>query len=366
MRTDVKVGLVAVLVVVLLVITYFAFSHHSSKNSSEGVLPSQQPGLMPATDNTSNAGGAAASVPDTNPASTNAAGGTASAVIPPAGTQPTAGTQAAPGLVQVAPTTGPALTSSAGGETGGVSGPSGSMAATTNTGNGGTLADNTTADNSSGNGSANTSDNGSAGNAGANSGVAVPDNSSGSVNSGTMSPAAGSSAGTSTDTGNSGTGLSPGGTISGHRHHHPGRTGRHITLSSREYRVRKGDTLARISLHMYGSARMIRALERANPGLDPRRMRVGQIIHLPRASHVQSAVHARGRHYRMSASRHTAGFSVHGRTYVVRPGDSLRGLARRFYRTSAYWKLIYRANRRKIGSNPNNIRVGEKLVIPAH
>lgn len=359
MRTDVKVGLVAVLVVVLLVITYFAFSHHSSKNSSEGVLPSQQPGLMPATDNTSGAGGTAASVADTNPASASTAGGTASAVIPPAGTQPAAGTQAAPGLVQVAPATGPALTSAAGDGTG----PAGSMAATTNSSSGGTLADNTTADNSSVNGSSNPSDNGATGNAGANSGVAVPDNSSGSVNSGTMPPAS-AGASTDNDSGNSGTGISLGGTSGRHRHH--GHTGHRVTLSSREYRVRKGDTLARISVHMYGSARMVRALERANPGLDPRRMRVGQIIHLPRASHVQSVARSGGRRYRRSASRTAAGYTVHGRTYVVRSGDSLRSLARRFYRTSAYWKLIYRANRRKIGANPNNIRVGEKLVIPAH
>lgn len=362
MRTDVKVGLVAVLVVVLLVITYFAFSHHSSKSSSEGVLPTQQPGLMPATDNTSGAGGGA-SVADNSSASTGPAGGMASAVIPPAGTQPAAGTQAAPGLVQVAPATGPASTNAA--DSG--MGQTGSMAATTTPDNsGGALADNTTA----GNGAAD----GSAGNSGANSGVAVPDNSSGSVNTGNSdSGTAGASSGNSQSLGgtngagngisNSGSGVLPGGTRS--RHHHA-RTGRHITLTSREYRVRKGDTLARISVHMYGSARMIRALERANPGLDPRRMRVGQVIHLPRASHVRSAVHARAGHYRKTASRHTAGYSVHGRTYVVRSGDSLRSLARRFYRTSAYWKLIYRANQRKIGSNPNNIRVGEKLVIPAH
>jgi LysM repeat protein len=53
------------------------------------------------------------------------------------------------------------------------------------------------------------------------------------------------------------------------------------------------------------------------------------------------------------------------RTYRVRSGDTLSGIAKRFYGNPAHWTWIYAANRSKI-HNPNNIFVGEKLTIPYH
>ncbi len=52
------------------------------------------------------------------------------------------------------------------------------------------------------------------------------------------------------------------------------------------------------------------------------------------------------------------------RTYVVRSGDTLAGIAERFYHDSADWRAIYDANRAEV-RNPNMIYVGEKLTIPA-
>jgi nucleoid-associated protein YgaU len=51
------------------------------------------------------------------------------------------------------------------------------------------------------------------------------------------------------------------------------------------------------------------------------------------------------------------------RTYVVRPGDTLASISRRFYKTSARWKQILRANASKI-DNPEKLKVGETLTIP--
>ncbi|WP_170479760.1 transporter substrate-binding domain-containing protein [Ruegeria arenilitoris] len=50
-------------------------------------------------------------------------------------------------------------------------------------------------------------------------------------------------------------------------------------------------------------------------------------------------------------------------TYEIRRGDSLRELAIQVYATEDY-SFIYDANRNVIGSNPNIIRVGDKLVMP--
>ena len=52
--------------------------------------------------------------------------------------------------------------------------------------------------------------------------------------------------------------------------------------------------------------------------------------------------------------------SIHG----VARGDSLSSLAVRYYGQGSKWPVIFEANRRVIGHNPNLIRPGQKLEIP--
>ena len=331
MRTDAKVALVAVLIIVVLVIIYFAFHNSSSQTEENNALPSAQPALVESPN-----------LPGSSP-------------VPPAMTQPS---QPQPGLISLPATTAtsmpatmpslanqtatsmpaPALDQTT--ATSPTAGPTSPTGASTDNSNA-TLSLNTpTADTDNSNLSAgntgNTGSSGTAGNSNANATLNFPP-----VNSGS-------------------TGSSSGVTLRSRRHRQRSRT---LTLSAPHsgiYIVRKGDTLATISRRIYGSERMIHALERANPGLDPRRMRIGQKIRLPR--HGRAAV---ARKFR-SVRRHTLASSAHGgRTYVVRAGEDLSGIARKFYHNPALWKRIYDANRRIIGSSPNKLRAGERIVIPA-
>ncbi len=52
-----------------------------------------------------------------------------------------------------------------------------------------------------------------------------------------------------------------------------------------------------------------------------------------------------------------------GRTYVVRKGDTLFSLARRFYNDERRWRDIWQANRDKL-PDPNRLAVGMTLIIP--
>lgn len=56
--------------------------------------------------------------------------------------------------------------------------------------------------------------------------------------------------------------------------------------------------------------------------------------------------------------------SPSGKTYTVKPGDSLSGIAQKQYGNPAGWPKIYAANRAAIGPNPNYIKAGQVLVIP--
>jgi LysM repeat protein len=53
------------------------------------------------------------------------------------------------------------------------------------------------------------------------------------------------------------------------------------------------------------------------------------------------------------------------RTYTVRHGDTLFGIAQRFYGHGRYWHSLYQANRSKI-SHPDLIFAGQVLTIPGH
>ena len=79
--------------------------------------------------------------------------------------------------------------------------------------------------------------------------------------------------------------------------------------------------------------------------------------HLTRGTHEVSH-HAADRH---KGSRHTR---RHDRTYVVKAGDTLSGIAAKFD-VRGGWRRLYHLNRHAVGANPNLIHVGQHLRIPA-
>ncbi|GEM_PF-3773094 len=53
-----------------------------------------------------------------------------------------------------------------------------------------------------------------------------------------------------------------------------------------------------------------------------------------------------------------------GAQYTVKAGDTLSGIALKFYRDASKWPVIYDANKAVIGSNPDLIKPGQALCIP--
>ncbi|MGB0134761.1 LysM peptidoglycan-binding domain-containing protein, partial [Dokdonella sp.] len=51
-------------------------------------------------------------------------------------------------------------------------------------------------------------------------------------------------------------------------------------------------------------------------------------------------------------------------TYTVTSGDTLSGIAKKFYGHAGKWRVIFEANTDQI-SNPDLIRIGQVLKIPA-
>ncbi len=118
------------------------------------------------------------------------------------------------------------------------------------------------------------------------------------------------------------------------------------------YRVRSGDTLARIASRLDVDGGW-RALYRANDDriANPNVIRVGQVLRVSGASEASE-----------QANDEPAATASTGGTYRVRSGDTLSRIAAA-QDVSGGWPALHRANDDRI-SNPNVIRVGQVLRLP--
>ena len=115
-----------------------------------------------------------------------------------------------------------------------------------------------------------------------------------------------------------------------------------------DYVIVKGDTFSTIAKKFHVS---IRALQEANPAVQPTRLKIGQSIHVPAPSAPSAAAGGTG----TTATADTGG-SEH--VYSVKSGDSLTKIAAEF-------GTSIRALRSANNLKTDKIVVGQKLKIPA-
>jgi len=116
-----------------------------------------------------------------------------------------------------------------------------------------------------------------------------------------------------------------------------------------EYTVAKGDTLGKIAHHNGVS---LKALEAANPGVTPTKLKVGQKLTIPAGG--KSAASAGGASVSGSSDTASASGFI---TYTIKSGDSLRKIAKAHHTTV---KALQAANHLTTPA----IKVGHKLKIP--
>jgi peptidoglycan endopeptidase LytE len=117
-----------------------------------------------------------------------------------------------------------------------------------------------------------------------------------------------------------------------------------------EYKVVKGDTLSKIAKKSHVS---LQALMAANPGVESRKLKVDQTIHVPQPTTAAAGASGAGA-TTAGATEGPAGQQV----YTVKSNDSLTKIARQF---GIKVKALRAANPLKT----DKIKVGQKLNIPA-
>jgi LysM repeat protein len=121
-------------------------------------------------------------------------------------------------------------------------------------------------------------------------------------------------------------------------------------VATEDYTVIKGDTLASIATK---SNVKLKALEDANPGVNPKTLKIGQKIHLPVAAAPTTAAPTA-----TTGAMDTTASAGGEQTYKVKSGDTLTSIAKHFHVTV---KAIESAN----GLTTTSIKVGKTLKIPA-
>ena len=126
---------------------------------------------------------------------------------------------------------------------------------------------------------------------------------------------------------------------------------------STQYTIKSGDTLEGIARTQMGSGQKWQQIVAANPGLDPKALKIGQKITIPAAGTTTSQEKA--------AAPAGSSATAAPNTYTVQKGDTLIELSRKFYGSETEWKRILEANATTLKGDAKAITPGMKLVIPA-
>jgi LysM repeat protein len=116
-------------------------------------------------------------------------------------------------------------------------------------------------------------------------------------------------------------------------------------VAGSEYVVAKGDSLAKIAKK---NGVTLKALQAANPGVVPTKLKVGQKLTIPAGGKASAEA---------TAAPTVAGGETGGATYTVKSGDTLTKIAKAHGTTA---KAIQNAN----GLTTTKIKVGQKLKVP--
>jgi nucleoid-associated protein YgaU len=128
----------------------------------------------------------------------------------------------------------------------------------------------------------------------------------------------------------------------------------------RRYTIKNGDTFWSIAKAEYGNAAYFGHIQRANPGIDPGRIKVGDSIILPDKNEVIAAAPATAR--QPSAADLTNIDPT--KQYRVQAGDNLSSISKKLYGRFDKWAQIYELNKELIGPNPGALKRDMILALP--
>jgi len=134
--------------------------------------------------------------------------------------------------------------------------------------------------------------------------------------------------------------------------------------TGRTYTIKPGQTLSSVAAEVYGNQRFYVAILRANPTVNPARLKPGMKITLPDISDVQPTAAVTTPVAKETASEHAASAST-GHTYKVESGDNLYRISRKLFGSPKLADTIYELNKGEIGPDKTRLKLGMVLQLPS-
>lgn len=137
----------------------------------------------------------------------------------------------------------------------------------------------------------------------------------------------------------------------------PGMPASHDESSGKVHVVATGETLGDVSKKYYGTTTKWHDIVKANPGIEPESLKVGQKLNIPEIAGMSAAASSPSTGSPVSSVTET----VTGVEYVIKPGDRLDDIAQRQLGKKTDAKKLLDANP---GLDPRRLRIGQKIIIP--
>lgn len=141
---------------------------------------------------------------------------------------------------------------------------------------------------------------------------------------------------------------------------------------ARTHKVKAGETFSSIAKTAYKDDRHFLAIEAANPGIDPKKLKPGMVINLPDVSATAETASAKvsadtSSETEKSTKPESTATKVDSKSeYKVKRGDSLYKIAVEVYGSSNMVDAIYQANKDAIGADSSKLKLGTVLKLPAN
>jgi nucleoid-associated protein YgaU len=129
----------------------------------------------------------------------------------------------------------------------------------------------------------------------------------------------------------------------------------------RQYTIKPGETFWSIAKAEYGNASYFSHIVRANPHINPSKIKAKMVINLPDKADVIPSASAT---VATSLTGPTTRPIDSSREYRVVSGDNLNTIAKKLYGTTTRAKQIYDLNKDLIGPNPNALKLNMVLKLP--
>ncbi len=133
------------------------------------------------------------------------------------------------------------------------------------------------------------------------------------------------------------------------------------------YVIKPGDNFHALAKRLYGSDKHWVDIAQANPSIDPIRLKVGQTIRLPAIANAAPTGGGAGSG-KGGGSPGAAGVpgapAPKSLIHIVKPGETLASISKRYYKTTDKWEMLFRLNRETVGADPDDLEAGMKITIP--